>query len=101
MPCLPLVAVLAVLTIAAPMRLGRGAMRGLRLFGRRRLEPLEGLGRRREVGRKGGYCDPLARRAFDVAQIAALVCTAESNRDAGRSGARGAADAMAILPGPV
>src|SRR2546430_5825134 len=98
---LAVIAVLALLPIAAPMRLGRSAMRVLVLRRRRGLEPLEGFGSGHEIGRKRGYCDLLAGCPLDIAQVSPLLRAAESNCDARRSGPRGAADAVHILFGHV
>src|SRR4051794_16938265 len=92
------VAVLAALTVVAAIGLGKGPFGTLH---RRRAQALEGVGMSGEPGGKRHNLDPLARRALDVAQIAALVGAAECDRDAGRSGARGAADAVDILLGDV
>src|SRR4029453_1783722 len=94
MPLLAGIAMLPVLTFAATMGLGRNSHR-LRLG--RRLQPLERFGDGSEVRGKRWGRNPLARGALDVPQIAALVRTAESNRDAIRSSASRAADAMDIL----
>src|SRR5438270_8869675 len=95
------ITIAALIAVVAPIALGVRALAPLRLSLRRRLQPLERVGMSSEAGRERRDVDPLARRALDVAQIAALVRAAEGDRDAGGSGARGAADAVDVLLGHV
>src|SRR3954469_1463321 len=88
------VAVLTALTVVAAVGLGKSPFGTLH---RRRAQALERVGMSGEAGRERYNVDPLTRGALDVAQIAALVGATERNRNAGRSGARGPADAMDIL----
>src|SRR6185312_2193745 len=92
-----LVAVLAVLTFAAPVRLGRTAVRGLGFRGSRRLQALERFSRLGEACRQRRNVDLLPRRALDVAKVAALLVTAEGDGDAACARPRRAADAVDIL----
>src|SRR6185369_5630188 len=96
------VAVPTLLAIVTAVGLSRGATMGaVRLGFGSRLEPLERLGLSHEVGGQRRNRNPLARRALDVAQIAALVGAAESDGDAVGAGPSGAADAVDILLGNV
>src|SRR3954470_12103787 len=101
---LALVASLAALTVVAAVRLGRRTLetlRALRLRLRRRFQTAELFRRRDEIGGQRSNVDLLARGAFDVAQIAALLGAAEGDRDAVRPCARGTADAVDILLGDI
>src|SRR4051794_26975668 len=98
MTLLAIVAIAPLLPVMTAVGLGRGTMPPMRLSRDRcRLEPLYRLGGSREVGRQRRDRDPLARRALDIAQIAALVRSAESDCDSGCAGAGRAADAVDIL----
>src|SRR6185295_875463 len=77
MTLLAIVAVAALLAIVATVGLGRGSAGCLCLW--RRLQPLEPVEDGGEIGRERRNRDTLARRPFDVAQIAALLRTAESD----------------------
>src|SRR5437764_10969339 len=101
MTLLAVITIPALIAVVAPIALGVRALAPLRLSLRRRLQPLERVGMSSEPGRERRNVDPLARRALDVAQIAALVRAAERDRDAGCAGACGTADAMDILLGHV
>src|SRR6185503_18171296 len=88
MPVRPLrVALLTVVAVAALRGGGFGGWP----------QSLESLGVRHEVGGKWRDVNPLARDALDVAEVAALIRSAEGDGDAVCSGARGAADAVDIL----
>src|SRR5437868_11042704 len=97
MTLLAVITIPALIAVVAPIALGVRALAPLRLSLRGRLQPLERVSMSSEAGRERRNVDPLARRALDVPQIAALVGAAERDRDAGRSSARGAADAVDIL----
>src|SRR5205085_1391186 len=97
MALLAVVAVAALIAVVAPVALGIVALAALRLSLRSWLQALERLGIGHEVRRERRDRDLLARRALDVAQIAALVGAAESDGNAIGAGARGAADAVDIL----
>ena len=90
------VTVLAALAVVAAIGLGKSPFGTLH---RRRAQALERVCVGGEAGRERRDVDPLTRRALDVAQIAALIGAAKSDGDAGRSGARRAADAVDILLG--
>ena len=97
MALLAAVAVAALLAVVAAVGLGRRTLCPFRLRLDGRLQALERFGAGHEVGRQREDRQALARRALDVAQVAALVGSAEGNRDSVRAGAGGAADAVDIL----
>src|SRR3954471_3242779 len=97
MALLAIVAVAALLAIVAAIELGSRSLGALRRRLRCRLQPPEGVRRGGEVGGQRCDRDPLARRALDVLEVAALLRAAEGDRDSVRTRARRAADAMDIL----
>src|SRR5207302_741338 len=92
------IAVLTALAVVAAIRLGKSPFGTLH---RRGAQALERVGMSGEAGGKRRNVDSLTRGALDVAQIAALIGTAECDSDAGRSSTGGAADAVDILLGHV
>src|SRR4029078_13226810 len=104
MTLLAVVAILATLAIVAAIGLGRRALETLSRLGLRlgrRLQAFERFGRSGKTSRQRRHRDLLPRRALDVAQIAAFVVAAKSDRDAVGAGTRGATDAVNILLGNV
>src|SRR5689334_6657419 len=91
------VAVAALLAVMATVGLGEDVLRALRLGLGRGLEALECLRLCHEVRRELSDGQALASSALDVAQVAALVWSAEGDRDAVGAGARSAADAVDVL----
>src|SRR5258708_2299656 len=72
------IAVLAPLAVVAAVGLGKSPFGTLH---RRRAQALERVGVSGETGRERRYVNPLARRALDIAQIAALFGAAECDGD--------------------
>src|SRR3954453_21537071 len=91
------VAVVSLLTVVPAIGLERRAVRTLGPSFDRRLEALERLGAGHEVRGQRHNRQALARGALDVAQVTALIRSAESDGDAVGAGARRAADAVNIL----
>src|SRR5205085_11444763 len=94
---LPVIPVTALLPVMATVGLGEKALLALGNGLGRRLQSLERVRARHEIRGKRHHRQPLACRALNVPEIAALVGAAESNRDAVSSGTRGTTDAVHIL----
>src|SRR6476620_9928081 len=78
---LPVVAITTLLTVVAAVGLGERAFLTLRNGLWRRLQALERFGRGRKVRRQRRYGDALPRRPLDIAQVAALIGSAEGDGD--------------------
>src|SRR5207342_2580889 len=102
MTLLPIVAGLAALAVVTSVALSERTAIGCCVARRgRRAECLERLERGGEIAWQRIDGQLLAGGPLDIAQVAALFARTESNRDAGRAGARGAANAVDILLGDI
>lgn len=98
---LSVVAALALLPVVAAVGLRCRMVAALRSRFHWRLQALECLCARHEVGRKRPDRKPLARCSLDITQVPALVRRAEGNSNSFRSGTRCATNAVDILLGHV